>query len=145
MVKIARSVYERMVAHTLEFREIESCGMLAGHRDAITRIFSTANAADDKRVRYEISSDDIVRILRHEVEDQGYEHLGIYHSHVASKAYPSRTDIRLAYYPVLYFIVSLADPERPDVRAFRIVKDHPDAASESEGARVIEEVIEIVP
>ena len=145
MVKIARLVYEQMVAHTLESREIESCGMLAGHGDTITRIFSTENAAEDKRVRYEISSEDIVRIIRHEIEDKGYSHLGIYHSHVASRAHPSRTDIRLAYYPVVYFIVSLADPEKPDVRAFQILKDHPDAASESEGARVIEEAIEIIP
>jgi [CysO sulfur-carrier protein]-S-L-cysteine hydrolase len=145
MVKIRRSVYEAMVAHALANREIESCGMLAGHGDAITHGFPAENVAEQQRTRYEISSEDIVRIVRREIEDQGLEHLGIYHSHVASRAYPSRTDIRLAYYPVLYVVISLAEPERPVVRAFRIEKDHPDAEDEGEGATVTEDAIEIIP
>jgi [CysO sulfur-carrier protein]-S-L-cysteine hydrolase len=46
----------------------------------------------------------------------------IYHSHTATEAYPSRTDIALAAEPgAHYVIVSTRDPERAELRAFRIV------------------------
>ena len=46
---------------------------------------------------------------------------GIFHSHVASPAEPSVTDIGLAFYPdALYLICSLADPAAPHVRAWSI-------------------------
>ena len=46
--------------------------------------------------------------------------LAIYHSHTASPAYPSQTDINLATYPdSIYLIVSLAEGEQP-LRGFRI-------------------------
>ena len=46
----------------------------------------------------------------------------IYHSHTRSAAYPSQTDINLALWPdALYIIVSLAEADAPDVKAFAIV------------------------
>ena len=54
------------------------------------------------------------------IEDDGKEMLAIYHSHTASPAYPSQTDINLATYPdAVYLIVSLAEDEQP-LRGFRI-------------------------
>jgi proteasome lid subunit RPN8/RPN11 len=76
-----------------------------------------------------------------EIERQGWELLGIYHSHPHTQAYPSPTDVALAFYPdALYFIVSLADPDQPAVRAFRIVKDELDART----GEISEEPIEVV-
>jgi proteasome lid subunit RPN8/RPN11 len=47
--------------------------------------------------------------------------VAIYHSHTRSAAYPSATDVSLAYYPeTVYLIVSLADAERADLRGFKI-------------------------
>ncbi len=40
---------------------------------------------------------------------------------MASEAYPSATDVRLAFWPETYYVlVSLMDRENPVVRAFRI-------------------------
>ena len=40
---------------------------------------------------------------------------------MASEAYPSATDVRLAFWPEAYYVlVSLIDPDSPIVRAFRI-------------------------
>ena len=40
---------------------------------------------------------------------------------LASEAYPSATDVRLAFWPEAYYVlVSLMDRESPVVRAFRI-------------------------
>ena len=59
--------------------------------------------------------------LMKKMRSRGERMLGIYHSHVASQAYPSAKDISFASYPeVHYVIVSLAGRERPTARAFRI-------------------------
>ena len=61
-------------------------------------------------------------VLVDEIEDGREEIAAIYHSHTKSEAYPSQTDVNLAanWPDPLYIICSLADPERPDVRAFAI-------------------------
>jgi proteasome lid subunit RPN8/RPN11 len=52
------------------------------------------------------------------------KHLGTYHSHPLSDAYPSETDVRESFYPdCVYFIVSLKNPSSPLVRAFRLPGD----------------------
>ena len=57
-----------------------------------------------------------------EIEEAGEELVAIYHSHTKSAAYPSQTDINLAGWPeAVYLIVSLADPEAPDLKGFWIV------------------------
>ncbi|RME48739.1 MAG: M67 family peptidase [Chloroflexi bacterium] len=61
-----------------------------------------------------------LRIFK-ELEAQGWDVAGIYHSHPASPAYPSATDMRLAFYPdAVYFIISLMQRDRPEIRAFRL-------------------------
>ena len=51
---------------------------------------------------------------------------GIFHSHVASPAEPSVTDIGLAFYPeALYLICSLADADAPHIRAWSIRDGRP--------------------
>lgn len=64
--------------------------------------------------------------LMNEIDESGRDLLGIYHSHTRSAAYPSRTDVELAFYPALaYLIVSLVDPSSPEIRAFEIHRDAP--------------------
>ena len=139
MVQVLRSIYDAMVAHALDERPNECCGLLAGRNGLISRIFRADNVAENRRVRYEAAPLDIVRILD-EIEDIHEEHLGIYHSHPRSEARPSATDRRLAAYDVWYFLVSLQHPNEPEVRAFWLSKEHP----ADEDAVVREEPIEIV-
>ena len=57
-----------------------------------------------------------------EMEDNGWEHRAVYHSHTHTEAYPSNTDVRLAAWPEAYYIiVSLMDKAQPNVQVFRIV------------------------
>lgn len=45
--------------------------------------------------------------------------MGIYHSHPTTHAYPSTSDVRMAFYPdAIYLIISLEHDV--DLRAFRI-------------------------
>jgi [CysO sulfur-carrier protein]-S-L-cysteine hydrolase len=139
VVQVLRSVYDAMVAHALDERPNECCGLLSGANGVISRHYRAANVAENQRVRYEAAPLDIARILN-EIEDRREEHLGIYHSHPRSEARPSATDRRLAAYDVWYFVVSLQHPDEPEVRAFWLEKEHP----ADEDAVVREEPIEIV-
>jgi proteasome lid subunit RPN8/RPN11 len=57
-----------------------------------------------------------------EIDDRDWELLAIYHSHPHTEAFPSATDVELAFYPeATYLIISLQDPEQPVIRAFGIV------------------------
>ena len=139
MVQVLRSVYDAMIAHVMETPTLESCGLLSGKGDTITRLFKATNMAEDKAVSYEADPLDVRRILE-EIDDAGEDHLGIYHSHPKSKAYPSLTDRRLAAYDVRYIVISLVSRRYPEARAFQICKAHP---ADADG-EVHEEPIEIV-
>jgi proteasome lid subunit RPN8/RPN11 len=46
----------------------------------------------------------------------------IYHSHTATEAYPSRTDINIAGYPEAHYVlISTRDPEVHELRSYRII------------------------
>ena len=68
---------------------------------------------------YRIESRDQIRIMN-EIDDAGLDLIGIYHSHVSSPAYPSRTDAEQAFWPdAVYVIVSLAGGDA-DMKGYRI-------------------------
>ncbi|HZU06433.1 MAG TPA: M67 family metallopeptidase [Chloroflexota bacterium] len=120
MVYIPRALIDEMVRHALAERPNEACGMVAGIRNRATKVYPATNA-DPSPVRYLMEPRDQLRIMR-DIEERGWELLGIFHSHTHTAAYPSQTDVSLAYYPdALYIIISLADENHPVVRAFHIV------------------------
>ncbi len=120
MLSIARDHLEAILAHAAEGAPDEVCGILAGRDGVVVRVYRGANVAASPRVRYELDPHQQLAILR-EIEESGQQMVGIYHSHPHSEAFPSRTDLDLAFYPEsTYVIVSLAQPDRPVVRAFRL-------------------------
>ena len=85
-----------------------------------TRYVPMRNAAESP-YRYMIDPEEQLNVWL-ELEDNDEVPWGIVHSHVASPAVPSATDVGLAFFPdSLYLVCSLADPERPTVRAWSIV------------------------
>ena len=131
-VVLPRSIADAIVAQAWEELPNEACGLVIGSAPAVAggvalRYEACRNAAASP-VRYTIDSDDLIR-LAIAVDDADEVFWGIVHSHVASPAVPSPTDIGLAYYPeALHLLVSLArdqaDPVtgRPSLRAWRIVE-----------------------
>ena len=97
----------------------EACGLLGGTDGAATRLFRMTNA-ERSPVNYRMEPAEQLKVFN-EIDAEGLELVAIYHSHTRSPAYPSSTDVSLAYYPeAVYLIVSLADMEKPDLRGFRI-------------------------
>ena len=120
MLTLDRRFIEEMVAHAREEAPNECCGIIAGQDGRAVKLFRTRNA-EASPYRYNVDPQDLFRIYR-ECEEKGWEFLAIYHSHTASEAYPSPTDVRLAFWPeACYLLVSLQDPADAVVRAFRIL------------------------
>jgi proteasome lid subunit RPN8/RPN11 len=119
-VVIPREHVDAMVRHARAEFPNEACGMLASRDGVVVRTYTMRNA-DASPVSYRMDSQDQFDVMK-EIEGQRYDLGAIFHSHTHTLAYPSPTDVRLAAYPdTAYIIVSLADPERPDVRAYRIL------------------------
>jgi proteasome lid subunit RPN8/RPN11 len=120
MLPLPRTLIDEMIDHAREEAPNECCGIIAGDGGRAAKLFRARNS-EASPYRYNVDPQDLFRIHR-ECDGNGWEFLAIYHSHTASEAYPSPTDIRLAFWPQTYYVlISLQEPERPAVRAFRIV------------------------
>lgn len=128
---ITRAQVEEMVQHARAGFPSEACGLIASTDGRATKVYCLRNA-EESPVTYRMDSGEQLRAML-EIDDQGWDLGAVFHSHTRTRAYPSATDVRLAFYPdTLYVIVSLANPASPDVRAFRI-----------EEGRIIEDALEI--
>jgi len=123
-VHVPPSIVEAIVDHARAEDPNEACGLVIGDRPAADggrplRFEPTRNRAASP-YRYEIDPDDLLR-LTIATDDADEVFWAIVHSHVRSPAYPSPTDVGLAFYPdALYVLVSLAEAE-PALGAYRIV------------------------
>lgn len=125
MFILEKRYVEEMIVHAKAEVPYEACGLLAG-KDGQTVKLYRCRSAERSPYRYVIEPKDQLKALR-EIDENGWELLGIYHSHTGSPAYPSKTDVELAFYPeTIYLIISLMNPEQPVIRGFRIVNGQVD-------------------
>ena len=119
-MKISQQLIDEMVAHARADVPNECCGMIGGRDGVAERVVRVENAAASP-LRYEMDPQGQFNALK-EIEADGGELLGIYHSHTKSAAYPSQTDVNQGqnWPEQVYVIVSLADAEAPDVKAFTL-------------------------
>jgi proteasome lid subunit RPN8/RPN11 len=122
VLTLSRDLQDRIVAHARRDHPDEACGILAGPvgTDRPTRFIPMTNAARSPTF-YEFDSTEQFRVWQ-EMDDQNEEPVVIYHSHTATEAYPSRTDIGLAAEPgAHYVLVSTRDEDETEFRSYRIV------------------------
>jgi proteasome lid subunit RPN8/RPN11 len=118
-MRIPADLATRIVEQARAEHPNEACGLLAGGNGEATRLFRMTNA-ERSPVIYRMEPSEQLRVFN-EIDEAGLQLVAIYHSHTRSPAYPSSTDVTLAYYPeAVYLIVSLANIEEPDLRGFRI-------------------------
>ena len=119
-LRIPKAFADAIVEQARSEHPNEACGLLAGTDGEATKLFPMTNA-ERSPVIYRMEPAEQLRVFN-EIEGAGLDLVAIYHSHTRSPAYPSSTDVTLAYYPeATYVIVSLRDMDNPDLRAFRIV------------------------
>src|SRR6195952_658153 len=113
---------DAIIAHPRADHPDEACGVIAGPAgsDQPTRLVPMINA-ERSPTFYRFDSGEQLRLYK-EMDAADEEPVVIYHSHTATEAYPSRTDINLAQEPnAHYLLVSTADPDSAEVRSYRIV------------------------
>ena len=122
VLTIDSAIIQAIVAHARRDHPDEACGVVAGPigSDLPTRHIAMDNAARSMTF-YEFDSMEQLRVWR-EMDDNDEEPVVIYHSHTATEAYPSRTDISLAQEPgAHYLLVSTRESDSEEIRSFRIV------------------------
>ncbi len=134
MLRIRRDLVDEMVAHARRDHPDEACGVIAGPEgsDLPERFIPMLNAARSPTF-YEFDSADLLRLYR-EMDANDEVPVVIYHSHTATEAYPSRTDVSYAAEPdAHYVLVSTRDPDVHELRSYRILE-----------GEITEEPVEIV-
>jgi [CysO sulfur-carrier protein]-S-L-cysteine hydrolase len=112
-----------IIAHARGQAPQEACGVLAGAGGRVRRTYPLRNTSATPLTNYLADPEQQLKAFV-DAERRGLEHLATYHSHPGSEAYPSETDVALAYYPqAWHLIVSLAGG-RPKLRCFAIVSGH---------------------
>jgi len=121
-MQLDRVFFDEMVEHGLAAFPNEACGLLAGKEGRPVRFFPMTNA-DASAVTYRLDPKEQLTVFD-EMDEQGWELIGIFHTHTHSEAYPSDTDRRQAFYPEAeYLVMSLSDRANPVLRSFRIEDD----------------------
>jgi proteasome lid subunit RPN8/RPN11 len=121
MVELDDVFRKEIVEQALREFPNECCGLIAAENGAPVKVFPMRNA-DASPVTYRLDGKEQLRVFD-EMDEQGWDLWAIYHSHTHSEAYPSETDVKLAFYPdARYLLLSLAERADPVLRAFRIVE-----------------------
>ena len=122
MLTIPRELHEAIVAHARQDHPDEACGVLAGPAgsDRPVRFIAMTNA-ERSPTFYRFDSAEQFKVWQ-EMDDKDEEPVVIYHSHTATEAYPSRTDISYASEPQAHYVlVSTRDEPETEFRSYRII------------------------
>src|SRR5215475_9871776 len=105
MLTITRDLYDKIVAHARADHPDEACGVIAGPAgsDRPERFIAMDNA-ERSPTFYRFDSAEQFRVWR-DMDDNDEEPVVIYHSHTATEAYPSRTDISYASEPQAHYVL----------------------------------------
>lgn len=126
MLTIPQAHLDEIVAHAREDHPDEACGVIVGPEgsDEPRRLVRMLNA-DRSPTFFRFDPQEQLQLYQ-EMDAGGEEIVVVYHSHTATEAYPSRTDVGLAAEPQAhYLLVSTAASGREEgpveIRSYRIV------------------------
>jgi proteasome lid subunit RPN8/RPN11 len=105
VLTIDQATYDAIVAHAKRDHPDEACGVVAGPEgsDRPERFIPMVNAAGSPTF-YEFDSTELLQLYK-EMDARDEEPVVVYHSHTATEAYPSRTDIGLASEPNAHYVL----------------------------------------
>ena len=122
VLRISRSLADRIIAHARADHPDEACGVIAGPEgsDTPTRFVPMTNA-ERSPTFYRFDSGEQLKLYR-ELDQRDEEIVVVYHSHTGTEAYPSRTDISYAGEPQAHYVlVSTRHSDSVEFRSYRIV------------------------
>lgn len=122
MIRIPQAVYDRMMEQAQKTYPEEACGFVVG-KDGRASDYIPIENMDHSTLSYAMDPKQQLRAFKR-IQAEGLELLGIFHTHVASEATPSRVDREMAFYPeVSYLIASLKDMKSPELKSYKILDD----------------------
>lgn len=110
--------WEDLRQHVEDLAPEEACGLLAGSATQVLKSYPVTNILHSP-VRYRMDPAEQLKVFL-EIEQNGWELVGIYHSHPMGPDHPSLTDLQEAYYPDVVFLILFPDAGTWRGRAFRI-------------------------
>jgi len=122
VLRIPADMVDAIVAHARADHPDEACGIIAGPAgsDTPTRMVPMTNA-ERSPTFYRFDSQEQLKLYR-QLDAADEEVVVVYHSHTATEAYPSRTDISYAGEPQAHYVlVSTREPDSHEFRSYRIV------------------------
>jgi proteasome lid subunit RPN8/RPN11 len=125
VLRLSRDFHDRIVDHARRDHPDEACGVIAGRDGRPERFIEMINAARSPTF-YEFDSMDLLNLYK-DMDSRDEEPVVIYHSHTATEAYPSRTDISYASEPEAHYVLVSTrsggdSPDGPvEFRSYRIV------------------------
>jgi [CysO sulfur-carrier protein]-S-L-cysteine hydrolase len=122
VLSLDAAVRDAVVAHARRDHPDEACGLIVGPvgTGRAERVVEMTNAARSM-TQYEFEPGEQLRVYR-ELDDRDEEVVVVYHSHTATEAYPSRTDVRHASQPEAHYVlVSTRHPDSAELRSYRII------------------------
>ena len=132
MLHLTRAMVDQVLDHARRDHPDECCGVIAGVGGTATRLFEMDNA-ERSPTGFTFDSAEWLTVYR-DIDDADEDLLVVYHSHTATEAYPSRTDILWSQTTGFsyWLLVSTRDPAVDEVRCYRIT-----------GGEVVEEEFKI--
>jgi [CysO sulfur-carrier protein]-S-L-cysteine hydrolase len=117
-INIPRSIFEDIMSQAWDEQPCECCGLLGGRASQVLSRYPLENKSPEPERRYFATPEDLFEAMRR-MRSEGEDLIAIYHSHPRGPAYPSPTDIELAFYPEAVYLIIGLEP-RIEIRAFTI-------------------------
>jgi [CysO sulfur-carrier protein]-S-L-cysteine hydrolase len=121
VLRVNKDIYDAIVAHARRDHPDEACGVVAGPAgsDRAERFIAMDNA-ERSPTFYRFDSMEQFQVWK-EMDDRDEEPVVIYHSHTATEAYPSRTDISYASEPNAHYVLVSTRDADAEFRSYRII------------------------
>jgi len=122
-IQLPLKIVQQLLQHAQLSTEAEVCGLISHIDGKIKSCYQMTNSSPHPQNKFSLDVAEQIstfKILR----EKGEKLFAIYHSHPHSDAYPSATDLALANYPdVLYLIISLNIKGVLELRGFNLINN----------------------
>ena len=122
MIRIPRSIYQKMIEHAQREDPVECCGILGGMNETVQKSFEIRNLKSSS-VQFLMDPQEQLNAFE-EMEKSSMIMVAIYHSHPHTIPFPSEMDVQRTFDREMpSIIISLKKKDEPMVKAFRIEKE----------------------
>ncbi|MDB5056312.1 MAG: hypothetical protein JWM44_4362 [Bacilli bacterium] len=138
MIKISVELIQQIITYCNEKLPNEACGVLFGvvkpDQILINSIRGISNASENPEHQFLFAPHELVTLLYPSEISENW--VGIFHSHPATSAFPSKLDLQAHWNLPTYWIVSFERVNQPDLKAYKI-----DLATEKKPISITEQAI----